>query len=111
MKAQARGDRDEKNSAFYYWSGFLCFFLYPAMAFICPTLIKEGRDLLATTKISQADQRKGKSLLDESEKFHESGKHGESIKKRARRWAFSQKSNVISCQLPRATRKNSASFR
>jgi len=53
----------------------------PVWARTCPKLIKEGRDLLAKTKISKVDSDKIKTLLDDSEKLHESGDHAESMKK------------------------------
>jgi hypothetical protein len=57
------------------------FFAAPAYARTCPKLIKEGRDLLAKASLSKADATKIKGLLDESEKLHDSGDHGESAKK------------------------------
>jgi len=53
----------------------------PAFARTCPKLIKEGRDLLAKASVSKADASKIKSLVDESEKLHDGGDHGESMKK------------------------------
>ena len=53
----------------------------PVSARTCPKLIKEGRDLLAKTKLVKAEKDKVKSLIDESEKLHEGGDHGESMKK------------------------------
>ena len=49
----------------------------PAFARTCPKLIKEGRDLLAKASISKGDATKIKGLLDESEKLHDSGDHGQ----------------------------------
>jgi hypothetical protein len=57
------------------------FFAGPALARTCPKLIKEGRDLLAKANLSKADATKIKGLLDDSEKLHDSGDHGESVKK------------------------------
>ncbi|HEY2919401.1 MAG TPA: hypothetical protein VGK77_10450 [Candidatus Binatia bacterium] len=57
------------------------FYAGPAFARTCPKLIKEGRDLLAKASLSKADATKIKGLLDESEKLHDSGDHGESVKK------------------------------
>lgn len=47
----------------------------------CPKLIKEGQDLLAKAKVSKVDSDKIKTLLDDSDKLHESGDHAESVKK------------------------------
>jgi hypothetical protein len=56
-------------------------FAQPVWARTCPKLIKEGRDLLAKTKLVKAEKDKAKALLDESEKLHDGGDHGESMKK------------------------------
>jgi hypothetical protein len=53
----------------------------PAWAGTCPKLIKEGKDLLASSKLGKADQDKVKALLDESQKFHDARNHGDAIKK------------------------------
>lgn len=53
----------------------------PASARTCPKLIKEGRDLLAKSKLVKAEKEKLKALIDESEKLHDGGDHGASIKK------------------------------
>ena len=53
----------------------------PASARTCPKFIKEGRDLLAKTKLVKAEKDKAKALIDESEKLHDGGDHGESMKK------------------------------
>jgi hypothetical protein len=53
----------------------------PAWANSCPTLIREGRDLLGSTKLSSGDQTKVKSLLDDAQKLHDAGSHDESMKK------------------------------
>jgi len=60
---------------------FAMVFAGPASARTCPKLIKEGRDLLAKANYSKSDAAKIKGLLDESEKLHDSGDHGESVKK------------------------------
>jgi hypothetical protein len=57
------------------------FFGGTAFARTCPKLIKEGRELLAKASVSKADATRIKNLLDESEKLHDSGDHGESVKK------------------------------
>ena len=53
----------------------------PVSARTCPKLIKEGRELLAKSKLAQSEKTKAKSLIDESEKLHDGGDHGESMKK------------------------------
>ena len=53
----------------------------PVFARTCPKLITEGRDLLAKAKLSKVESDKIKTLLDDSEKAHESGDHTESMKK------------------------------
>lgn len=53
----------------------------PVLARTCPTLIKEGKELLATAKLSKANENKVKALLDESQKLHDAGSHGDSVKK------------------------------
>lgn len=46
----------------------------------CAPLIKEGRDLMSTTKASKADQDKAKGLLDEAQKNLDAGDHGSGVK-------------------------------
>jgi hypothetical protein len=46
----------------------------------CAPLIKEGRELLGTTKASKADQDKAKGLLDEAQKNLDAGDHGNGVK-------------------------------
>jgi hypothetical protein len=53
----------------------------PVSARTCPKLIKEGRDLLAKSKLVKAEKDKLKALIDESEKLHDGGDHGGSMKK------------------------------
>jgi len=53
----------------------------PVWARRCPSLIKEGRDLLAGAKLAKADQEKVKKLLDEAQKLHDGGSHGDSVKR------------------------------
>jgi hypothetical protein len=53
----------------------------PVWARTCPKLIKEGRDLLAKSKLAKTEKDKVKALIDESEKLHDGGDHGESMKK------------------------------
>jgi hypothetical protein len=56
-------------------------FTQPVWARTCPKLIKEGRDLLAKSTLPQSEKTKAKSLIDESEKLHDGGDHGQSMKK------------------------------
>lgn len=53
----------------------------PVFANSCPTLIQEGRDLLAKANYSKAEAAKIAALLDESDKLHNSGDHSASVKK------------------------------
>lgn len=62
-------------------AGLLIFSVQPVWANSCPRLIKEGKELLGKTKLGKADQDKVKALLDESQKLHDSGSHGDSVKK------------------------------
>jgi len=55
--------------------------VWPAFGNSCPTLIQEGRDLLAKANYSKTEAAKITSLLDESEKLHNSGDHAASVKK------------------------------
>jgi hypothetical protein len=53
----------------------------PLWARTCPKLIKEGKDLLAKAKLPDAETSKIRSLIDESEKFHDAGDHDRSLAK------------------------------
>ena len=53
----------------------------PVWANRCPRLINEGKALIAAAKLSKADEDKVKALLDESQKLHDNGSHGDSVKK------------------------------
>jgi hypothetical protein len=46
----------------------------------CAPLIKEGRELLGTTKVSKADQDKARGLLDEAQKNLDAGDHTNGVK-------------------------------
>lgn len=61
--------------------GLSLLLVQPAWARTCPKLIKEGKDLLASAKVPKADADKVKALLDESQKLHDAGNHGDSVKK------------------------------
>jgi hypothetical protein len=47
----------------------------------CELLIKEGRELLTTTKLAKGDENKAKGLLDEAQKGLDAGDHGTGVKK------------------------------
>ena len=53
----------------------------PVWARTCPKFIKEGKDLLAKTKLSKTATDKIKALIDESERLHDGGDHGQSLAK------------------------------
>lgn len=61
--------------------GLLIFSVQPVWANSCPRLIKEGRELLSKAKLAKAEEDKLKALLDEAQKLHEAGSHGDSMKK------------------------------
>jgi hypothetical protein len=61
--------------------GLLVLSSQPVWANRCPRLIKEGKELLTSAKLSKSDEEKVKALLDESQKLHDSGSHADSIKK------------------------------
>jgi hypothetical protein len=44
-------------------------------------LIKEGRELMASAKLSKGDETKAKGLLDEADQLREAGNHVDGIKK------------------------------
>lgn len=46
----------------------------------CAPLIKEGRELLGTSKLAKAEQDKAKSLLDEAQKNLDAGDHPSGVK-------------------------------
>lgn len=54
--------------------GLMILFAQPLWA-RCAPLIKEGRELLGTTKLGKADQDKVKALLDEAQKYLDAGDH------------------------------------
>ncbi len=62
-------------------AGLLMFSVQPAWANSCPKLIKEAKGLLADAKLGKGDQNKVKALIDEAQKLHDSGSHGDSVKK------------------------------
>ena len=46
----------------------------------CGPLIREGRELLGTTKVAKADQDNAKGLLDEAQKNLDGGDHTNGVK-------------------------------
>ena len=62
-------------------ASLLMFSVQPVWANSCPRLIKEAKGLLAEAKLAKADEGKVKALLDEAQKLHDSGSHGDSVKK------------------------------
>ena len=62
-------------------ASLLMFSVQPVWANSCPRLIKEAKGLLADAKLTKANQDKVKALIDESQKLHDSGSHGDSVKK------------------------------
>jgi hypothetical protein len=53
---------------------------YGSVSARCAPLIKEGRELLTTAKVSKADQDKAKGLLDEAQKNLDAGDHTSGVK-------------------------------
>ena len=62
-------------------AGLMLLSVQPAWARTCPRLIKEGRELLSGAKLAKANESKVKALLDEAQKLHDAGSHGDSVKK------------------------------
>ena len=62
-------------------AGILILSTQPVLANRCPSLIKQGRELLTKAKLAKVDEDKIKVLLDESQKFHDTGNHSDAIKK------------------------------
>lgn len=53
----------------------------PLWARTCPKFIKEGKDLLAKSKLSDSELSKIRNLINESEKLHDGGDHEQSLAK------------------------------
>lgn len=62
-------------------AGLLVFSIQPVWANGCPRLIKEAKGLLADSKLAKADQDRARGLIDDAQKLHDAGSHGESMKK------------------------------
>ena len=58
----------------------LAFLVGPAMAFQCPTLIKQLNDAVATMKADDPKVTKATPLIAQAQKYHEEGKHADSVK-------------------------------
>lgn len=56
-------------------------FVQPIWARTCPKFIKEGKDLLAKSSLSDPARSRIKNLIDESERLHDSGDHEHSLAK------------------------------
>lgn len=53
----------------------------PAYAFKCPSLIKQANDQIAKMDQNSDKAKKAKALVEEADKLHKAGNHGDSIKK------------------------------
>ncbi len=53
----------------------------PAWSFECPSLVQEGRDLLAKASLSSNEASEIKALLDGALKLHEEGQHADAVEK------------------------------
>jgi len=53
----------------------------PAWSFECPSLVRDGRDLLAKASLSSKEAGEIKALLDGALKFHEEGQHADAVEK------------------------------
>ena len=53
----------------------------PAYAFKCPSLIKQANDQIAKMDQNSDKATKAKALVEEADKLHKAGNHGDSVKK------------------------------
>ncbi len=53
----------------------------PAYAFKCPSLIKQANDQMAQMDQNSDKVKKAKTLVEEADKLHKAGNHGDSVKK------------------------------
>ena len=53
----------------------------PAYAFKCPSLIKQANDQIAKMDQNSNKAKKAKALVEEADKLHKAGNHGDSVKK------------------------------
>ena len=58
----------------------LAFLAGPAIAFQCPTLIKQLNDAVDQMKADDPKVVKAKPLIAQAKKLHEEGKHADSVK-------------------------------
>jgi hypothetical protein len=59
----------------------LLFATGPSWANTCPRLVREGRDLLAKASLPAEQSKKIQGLLDEAQKLHQGGNHGDAMTK------------------------------
>ena len=52
----------------------------PALAFKCPTMIKDGKDAAAKMKADDPKVKQATAKLNEAQKLHGEGKHADSVK-------------------------------
>jgi hypothetical protein len=52
----------------------------PALAFKCPAMVKEGRDAAAKMKADDPKVKQATAKLDQAQKLHGEGKHGDAVK-------------------------------
>ena len=57
----------------------LAFTAATAIAFQCPSLIKQGRDAAAKMDANSDKVKKAASMLDKAEALHKEGKHADSV--------------------------------
>lgn len=53
----------------------------PALAFRCPTLIKQADDAMAAMRADDTKLKEAKKLTAEAQRLHDGGRHAESVKK------------------------------
>lgn len=58
----------------------VAFLAGPAMANQCPLLIKQLNEAVAKMKADDPNVKKGKDLIAEAQKLHDTGKHADSVK-------------------------------
>ncbi len=66
--------------AFVIAIALLAFLAGPAMAFQCPTLIKQLNDAVDKMKPDDPKVTKATPLIAQAKKYHEEGKHADSVK-------------------------------
>ena len=53
----------------------------PAYAFKCPSLIKQANEQMAKMDQNSDKVKQAKALVEEADKLHKAGSHGDSVKK------------------------------